>query len=110
MRIPTIENCSNENTLNETTSNENTSNENASSENTSNENDSNLLLGALHHALRHPLLQLVQHFLVFTPRILAQLVSLKVTATLTFILSSILDLSGMKACLWACQIYVSTKT
>ena len=100
MRIPTIENCSNENTLNE----------NASNENASNENDSNLLLGALHHALRHPFLQLVQHFLVFTPRILSQLVSLKVTATLTFILSSILDVSGMNACLWACQIYVSTKT
>ena len=62
MRIPTIENCSNENTLNETTSNENTSNENTSNENASNENDSNLLLGTLHHALRHPLLQLVQHF------------------------------------------------
>ena len=87
MRIPTIENCSNENTLNETTSNENTSNENTSNENTSNENtsnenDSNLLLGALHHALRHPVLQLVQHFFVSTPRILAQLVSLKVTANL----------------------------
>merc|ERR1719500_305445 len=45
---------------------------------------SSLLLGVLHHALRHFLLQLVQHFLAFTSRILAQLLSLKVTVTLTY--------------------------
>ena len=43
---------------------------------------SSLLLSALHDALRYTLLQF-QHFLVFTARIFAQLVSLKVTATLT---------------------------